>query len=254
MVTPCELITEQMGLIFTCVSVNQYIRIQTPFLYPDGDVIDIFYKEEGDAGTLTDLGETMRWLRMQTVSQRKSLRQRQLVADICLNHNIVLYRGMLTVPVGRSEDLAGAVMKLAQGILRVSDLWFTFRNKAGESIVDEVEDLLQEHQIAFERSPRVSGRSATIWRPDFQTRRKDHNTLIRVLSTGSRAATRDLAARTSAMWHDLSYLTVGQETFKFISLFDDTLDVWNEEDFRLVGDISDIAYWSRSDELLEKVA
>lgn len=109
-------------------------------------------------------------------------------------------------------------------------------------------------QIAFVRSPHLSGRSATVWRPDFQIRRKDHSTLVRVLSTGSRAATHDLVARTSAMWHDLSYLTVGQEALRFISLFDDTLDVWNEEDFRLVGDMSDIAYWSRSDEFLEKVA
>ena len=254
MITPCELITEQIGLLFSCSPMNQYIRIQTPFLYPDGDVIDIFYRAEGDTVTLTDLGETLRWLRMQTVTQRKSPRQRQLIADICLNHNIELYRGMLTTRVRRSEDLAGAVMRLSQGILRVSDLWFTFRNKVGESIVDEVEDLLQEHQIAFERSPRVSGRSATVWRPDFQIRRKEHSALVRVLSTGSRAATRDLVARTSAMWHDLSYLTVGQEAFRFISLFDDTLDVWDVEDFRLVEDISDVAYWSQPDEFLEKVA
>lgn len=254
MITPCELITEQMGLLFICSPVNQYIRIQTPFLYPDGDIIDIFYKEEGDAATLTDLGETLRWLRMQTVTQRKSSRQRQLIADICLNHNIELYRGMLTARVRRSEDLAGVVTRLSQGILRVSDLWFTFRNKVGESIVDEVEDLLREHHIAFERSPRISGRSATVWRPDFQIRRKRHSALVRVLSTGSRAATRDLVARTSAMWHDLSNLTLGPEAFRFITLFDDTLDVWNVEDFRLVGDISDIAYWSRSDEFLEKIA
>ena len=254
MITPCEALTEQIGLLFSCSSVNQYIRIQTPFLYPDGDIIDIFYKDDGDTATLTDLGETLRWLRMQTITQRKSPRQRQLIADICLNHNIELYRGMLTIRVRRSDDLASAVMRLSQAILRVSDLWFTFRNKVGESITDEVEDLLEERQIAFVRSPHVSGRSATVWRPDFQIRRKKHSTLVRVLSTGSRAATHDLVARTSAMWHDLSYLTVGQEALQFVSLFDDTLDVWNEEDFRLVGDISDIAYWSRSDEFLEKVA
>jgi len=69
MITPCELITEQIGLLFSCSPVNQYIRIQTPFLYPDGDVIDIFDRAEGDAVTLTDLGETLRWLRMQTVTQ-----------------------------------------------------------------------------------------------------------------------------------------------------------------------------------------
>lgn len=254
MITPCEQITKQMGLLFTCTSVNQYIRIQTPFLYPDGDVIDIFYKEDRDTITLTDLGETLRWLRMQTVTQRKSLRQQRLIADICLNHNVEFYRGMLTTRVRHPEDLAGALTRLSQAILRVSDLWFTFRTKAGESIVDEVEDLLQENHIAFDRSPRVKGRSARSWQPDFQTRGKDHSALIRVLSTGSRAAARDLVARTSAMWHDLSYLTVGQEHLGFISLFDDTLDIWNQEDFRLVEDISDIAYWSRTDEFLKKVA
>jgi hypothetical protein len=254
MVTPCDAITEQIGLLFSCSPVNQYTRIQTPFLYPDGDIIDIFYTEKEDVAILTDLGETLRWLRMPTVAQRRSRRQRQLIADICLNHNIELYRGMLTTRVRRPEDLASGIMRLSQGILRVSDLWFTLRNKAGESIADEVEDLLQERQIAFERSPRVSGRSATVWRPDFQIRREKHSSLVRVLSTGSRAATHDLVARTSAMWHDLSYLTVGPEALHFVSLFDDTLDVWDEEDFRLVEDISDIAYWSRADEFLEKVA
>ena len=33
MATPCELITEQMGLLYTCLPIGQYIRIQTPFLY-----------------------------------------------------------------------------------------------------------------------------------------------------------------------------------------------------------------------------
>lgn len=253
MTTPCESITEQMGLLFICSPLNQHIRIQTPFLYPDGDIIDIFYKEEGDVVTLTDFGETMRWLRMQTVSLRKSSKQRQLIADICLNHNVELYRGMLMLRVRSTENLANSVMRLSQCMMRVSDIWFTFR-RMGESIADEVEDLLRGHQIRFERSPRVVGRSTRVWRPDFQTRPRTQSSLIQVLSTGSRATARDLAARTSAMWRDLSHLTVGQEALKLISLFDDTLDVWNEEDFRLVGDVSDLAFWSRSDEFLEKVA
>lgn len=254
MTSPCELITAQMGLLFTCEPLDRYIRIQTPFLYPDGDIIDIFYQEKENAATLTDLGETVRWLKMQTVSQRRSPRQHQLISDICLNHNIEFYRGMFTVRVRQSDDLAKAVMRLSQGILRASDLWFTFRTKAGESIVDEVEDLLREHSIRFYREPRVAGRSATVWRPDFQIRQPMHSSFVRVLSTGSRAAAHDIAARTSAMWHDLSHLAIGPEASKFVSLFDDTLDVWSEEDFRLVGNISDIAHWSRSDEFLEKIA
>jgi hypothetical protein len=254
MTTPCELVTQQLGLLFTCSPINEYIRIQTPFLYPDGDIIDIFYKDEGETATLTDLGETLRWLKMQTATLRRTPKQRQLIADICLNHNIELYRGMLVARMRQAEDLASVLMRLSQGILRVSDLWFTFRNRAGESIVDEVEDFLQEHHLAAERSPRISGRSSTIWRPEFQIRGPDHSSLVRVLSTGSSAATHDLIARTVTMWHDLSHLAVGSEAFSFISLFDDSFDVWKTEDFRLVEDLSEIAYWSRPDEFFEKIA
>ena len=120
MATPCELITQQLGLLFTCSPVSEYIRIQTPFLYPDGDIIDIFYKDEGDTATLTDLGETLRWLRMQTATLRRTPRQRQLIAEICLNHNIEFYRGMLVTRVRQAEDLASVLMRLSQGILRLT--------------------------------------------------------------------------------------------------------------------------------------
>lgn len=254
MVMPCEAITAQMGLLFSCAPVGQYVRIQTPFLYPDGDVIDIFYRETGDTITLTDLGETLRWLNMQTVSLQKSRKQNQLIADICLNHNVEIFHGMFTTRVQASEDLSRAVMRLSQALLRASDLWFTYRTKLGESVVDDVEELLQDRSIPFDRKPRIPGRSGSIWRPDFQTRQEKQSAFIRVLSTGSRAATRDMLFQTTAMWLDLSYLSVGQEKTRFISLFDDTVDIWAIEDFRLVENISEVAYWSRSDEFLEKIA
>ena len=254
MATPCELITEQMGLLYSCLPVGEYIRIQTPFLYPDGDIIDIFFQGEGNTGTLTDLGETMRWLRMQTITQRQTLKQQQLIADICLTHNVETYRGMLMVRVKQSEDFVDAITRLSQCILRVSDLWFTFRNKMGESIVDDVEDLLRENNIAFVRSPKILGRSAKPWRPDFQTRGKEHSSFVRVLSTGSRAMAREMVFQSTAMWHDLSYLKVGKEAIQFISLFDDTVDIWSQEDIQLIESLSDIALWSHTDEFLEKVA
>jgi hypothetical protein len=254
MVPPCEQITQKIGELFICSSVNQYIRIETPFLYPDGDVIDLFYKDEGDDIILTDFGETLGWLQMQTVSQRQSSKQRQLINDICLTHGINLHHGMLMVRLKQFDDLSDAVIRLSQAALRVSDICFTFRGRASQSIVDEVEDLLQTHQISFQRDPEVIGRSKTVWRPAFRTMQSQHKTLIYVLSTGSRTAAKRIAAYTSAAWHDLSYLISGPDALKFISLFDDTLDVWTEEDFRLVEDKSEVAYWSREDEFLEKLA
>ncbi len=133
-------------------------------------------------------------------------------------------------------------------------MWFTFRHRVGESIIDDVDDLLREQPFEVERYPSISGISSKSWQPDFQTKQEDNKTLIRILSTGSRAATPDLVHRTIAMWYDLHYLREDKEVSKFISLFDDTVDVWKLEDIKQVERLSDIAYWSRSDEFLKQIA
>lgn len=254
MTAPCDLIIEQMGLLFTCSQEEQYTRIQTPYLYPDGDIIDIFFREKGDTITITDLGESQRWLKMQTVTRRKSHRQQQLIADICLTHNVELYRGMLQARVHNLEDLSATIVKVAQCALRVSDVWFTQRNRLSESIADDVEEQLQERLIPFSRSPQIPGRSTRIWRPDFQTRSKDQSALIQVLSTGSHSVAREQVTRATAMWYDLSHLKIGTTEMSFISLIDDTEDVWSQEDILLVEGLSDIAYWSHADTFFEKIA
>src|ERR1051325_4107345 len=111
MTTPCEQIAQQIGELFTCTVVNDYVRIRTPYLYPDGDLIDIFFSEKNGQLALTDLGETLRWLKMQTVAQRKSVRQKQLIEDVCLNHGIELFRGMLTTRIEKPDDLASGLIR-----------------------------------------------------------------------------------------------------------------------------------------------
>ena len=69
-----------------------------------------------------------------------------------------------------------------------------------------------------------------------------------VLSTGSRGAVRRLAEHALAGCVDLSHLKASQHGLIFVSLFDDTEDVWRPEDFSLVEEHSEIARWSRPDE------
>ena len=95
--TPCEKIARTVNELFICSPVNGYQQIRTPFLYPDGDIIDLYLATNGQQVTLTDLGETTRWLRVQSLSQKRSVKQKQMIEDICLNHGIEFFRGMLTV-------------------------------------------------------------------------------------------------------------------------------------------------------------
>ena len=89
---------------------------------------------------------------------------------------------------------------------------------------------------------------------DFLTRMPEKNSLLYILSTGSRAAARSLVEHVVAAWYDLSSLKVDPNFLHFISLFDDTMDIWNPEDFNLVQDLSTITSWSKPDELLELLA
>ena len=254
MLPPCEEITQRMGELFWCSPVNGYTRIRTPYLYPDGDIIDLFLKQAGDSSTVTDLGETLRWLRMQSIAQRRSPRQNQLIEDVCMNHGVEFFRGMLMVRVKPSGDLGSAITRLAQAALRVSDLWFTMRTRAVESLGDEVGSLLEERKIAFQRSERLPGRSGRTWTVDFHVRRPRRSALMCVLSTASRAAARGIVEHVTSEWHDLAHLKLGPEALDFVSLFDDTMDVWSQEDFKLVGDLSEVAFWSKPEDLLETLA
>lgn len=56
------------GVMFTCSEHGDYRRIRTPYLYPDGDNIDLFCKVEGGAMKVSDLAETTGWLRMQSTA------------------------------------------------------------------------------------------------------------------------------------------------------------------------------------------
>jgi hypothetical protein len=241
----CEVLKANLGELFTCFEQGAYQRIRTPYLYPDGDNIDLFCKTQNDAVSVSDLGETTRWLRMQSVSPRRSSKQRQLIEDICLTHGVEFYKGMFQARYRPDESLAMVVIRVAQAALRASDLWFTFRTRAVEAITDEVADFLVERQLSFERSEKLVGRSGRSWNVDFHVRVPERSSLVYVLSTGNRSAARSVTEHVLAAWYDLNHLVVGPEALHFVSLFDDTADVWSKEDYKLVEDLSTVARWSR---------
>jgi hypothetical protein len=252
--TICSELAAGIGELFQCSPHGDYDRVRTPFLYPDGDNIDLFFKRSTEAVTITDLGETTRWLRMQTLSPRRSPKQQALIEDACLTHGVELYRGMLMARVRPGEAIAPVITRVGQAAVRVADLWFTFRTRAVESITDEVADFLSERSLPFERPGKLAGRSGRTWSPDFHVRAPLRSSLVCVLSTGTRSAARLVSEHVLAAWYDLNHLAAGPEALRFVSLFDDTADVWGAEDFSLVEQLSTIARWSRPDEFAALLA
>lgn len=247
----CQAFSHGLPALFDCQPHGEYQRIRTPYLYPDGDHIDVFCKPQGELTLVTDLGETTRWLRMQTVSPRRSPKQKALIEDVCLTHGVEFYKGMLLARCRQEEALPAVVFRVAQAALRVSDLWFTFRTRSVESASDEVADFLTERDVPFERGEKLAGRSGRVWTPDFHVRSVQRSSLVYVLSTGSRSAARNVVNHVHTAFFDLNQLAVGPEALRFVSLFDDTADVWSDEDFQLAEQLSTVARWSRPDEFAD---
>lgn len=135
--TPCDAIAGQLGALFSCSQHGQYVRVRTPFLYPDGDIVDLFVRDEGSRVVVSDLGESLRWLRNQTLAMKRPPRQRLLIEDIKLTNDVEVFKGML-IARSDADKLADAVMRVGQAAVRVGDLWFTVQSRAVQSATDDV--------------------------------------------------------------------------------------------------------------------
>ncbi len=248
----CAALRQGLPALFECAPApRDAVRVRTPMMYPDGGIVDVFVLGRGDSFTLTDFGETLGWLRMQTVSPKRTPNQRRLIEDVCDTLGLELHRGQLVLRGVAVSELCETVTRLAQGAVRVSDIWFTMRSRSFVSAVEEVGEWLTERDIAFEQSVQQEGRSGNTWTVDYRTYTDARTSLIFLLSTASRSVARRVSEHVVSGWVDLSHLKNVEPKTAFVSLFDDTSDVWREEDFRMVEDLSEVARWSHPEELEE---
>ena len=246
----CASVGRTLPPLFVCSPApHEGVRVRTPLLYPDGGVVDVFVLQRGAGYTVTDFGDALGWLGLQSISRRRTRRQEILVQDVCQTLRIQIFQNQLVLREVVEDTLGEAVLRIAQAAVRVSDLWFTIRGHLLQDTEDEVDEWLREKQISFERQVAKPGRSGRQWTVNFETQAANRTSLIFLLSTGSRGAARRITEHVLAGCVDLNHLKVGQPNQAFVSLFDDTVDVWRPEDFQMVEEHSEIARWSAPDEL-----
>ena len=259
MVSPCDLIAQQMGHLFACANVDGYIRIRTPFLYPDGDNIDIYFRENDQGVLLSDLGSTLMWLNTQTLVEKRTKRQLQIVRDVCVTHRVEFSEGALWLNVHGPTAFAESVTRLAQAALRVADISFTLRPRVAASIADEIMEFLNENNVPFRANEKLKGYSHKEHTIDFFTFPPKRDSFVALLSTGNPFTALELVEKTSGIWRDLDVLKaprsngVSKPPPKFVTLFDDTQEVWKPEHKRMLERDSDIAYWSDPSDFLRKL-
>ena len=135
----CAQIVATLPPLFECSPAPyEGVRVQTPIMYPDGGIVDVFILERQDEYVLTDFGEALGWLRLQSASDKLSAKQRLLVEDACRTLGIRLDRERLTLRIGKNDALGDAVLRLAQAVARVADIRFTFQRQRLQTTAKDV--------------------------------------------------------------------------------------------------------------------
>ena len=105
------------------------VQVRTPWLYPDGDVVDVFVLERDSGYLVTDYGDGLGWFRSQSIADRFSPEQQQQIAELCADLGIELNRGQLLLHCP-ANNLAAAVDRLAQAVVQIAELLIAPGNAA----------------------------------------------------------------------------------------------------------------------------
>lgn len=119
----CATIGKTLPSRFECSPAPQEgVRVRTPLVYPDGDIVDVFVLERGNGYIVTDFGDTLGWLRVQSVNAQLSPQQNLMIKEICHTLGIEFHSGQLVLRAGVDDTLEKAVLRIAQAVVRVSDV------------------------------------------------------------------------------------------------------------------------------------
>ena len=103
----CSTVGRSLPPLFVCSEAEpEGVRVRTPMLYPDGGVVDVFVLPRGNGYDVTDFGDALGWLWLQSVSPRRSARQETLARDVCQTLRIELCNDQLVVR-GVTQDALG---------------------------------------------------------------------------------------------------------------------------------------------------
>lgn len=129
-VTELDLEQEAKKALDYCREENGRLKITTPYLYPDGDYIDLYLTKTPTGLYLTDLGETLGYLADYGISFKQSPKRRKLLDDVLLTQGAELFRGELRKRLDDWTKAAWVMTRLGQAIVQVSNLVFTLRLSA----------------------------------------------------------------------------------------------------------------------------
>lgn len=245
-----EQLQEKLPLTYVCEPLGaDRLRLLTPFLYPDGDYIE-FYFQQTPAGTyLTDLGEVLAYLTDSGISLRQSPKRQKTLNNILALHGVERFQGELRIRLEEDGDtnLNWQVSRLAQAAVQTLDMLYTLRLASLVTFQDEVEEYWVERDIPYEAKYPVVGGSGELYAVDYYLPRR-RPVLVATLSSATAGYANTLTSKVVRQWHDIRRV---DGRYNYLSLLDDSSDVWKPEWIDQVAQLSHVIVWRERDRIEE---
>ena len=226
------------------------VRVRTPLLLPDRDMIDVFVVERDGGFVVTDYGDTLGWIAVQSVKNKVPQSQLALIQEVCRSLGLVIDHGEIVARDVSLDQLPSAVFSVAQGIMRVADSAYTARIRSAPSTAADIRSLLKGCKVPFERNTKRQGASGRTWKVDFETHAPRCTGLIYVLSTASHPAgarmVKNLVSGIDDLLHNEMYEEL-RAPMSFVAVFNDLTNVWWDRDYAHTANFAEVVRWSKPD-------
>jgi len=122
---------------------DQLIRVETPFLFPDGDPYQIYLSEIGTGGfRITDMGHTLMQLSYENdIDLLRKGSRGNLLGQIQLELGIKEDDGEFYLE-STSEEIHNNIFKLGQAITKIYDLTFLHRARVENTFYEDLQERL----------------------------------------------------------------------------------------------------------------
>lgn len=248
--------TEKFSLVRAVDAMPKgHIRVETGLLYPDGSSIDVFVVNGSPPfdkpKKLSDLGQTTAWLLDVQVKPWLSKKRQALLEDAIHTYGVTQSGGALEREIENPDSIAEDILRLAQACLRVADLSFTKRSSAVTLFSEKVEEFLNDSELSYAQNVELVGRYSKPIRVDYLVSGKKENSALLALSSAAPSGAHTLVNEIFRKWYDLEGVpSPGQR----VTVWDDSTNVYKEDDLKRLGELSTVLPLSDEDDLRELLA
>ena len=136
-----EFLQVALGESFECSLTHLgAVQVRTPFVYPDGDLVDIFVESQDSCFLVTDYGETWGQIQMQSFSNELTWDQQRKGEKVCQRWGVGLDRRHLVAQVADRNQIRDAVHILGKAATELSATWLELAPMTRVPAVDRSDD------------------------------------------------------------------------------------------------------------------